>query len=1163
MARKVALAPAGRGSGAGPKGVTHGPTRHLPKAEKQPEEAAGPASEKYPRMGGPGWEQIAGKLPPPNVIPGEYASVAVLKGWLNVENSEDFQIRLCPSIFRTGERCRDGDKCLHAHSYLELRVEDAIERGLLEDNYKTVLCKHESELNCPQGVHCPNAHSEDEWRLSAAIKQRARSFLLRSNFRVQQVYEMQDTYKTEYCDYVLQGKDCKHGIMCVKAHNEAELRVYAACHVKSIPLEADVFSYKTQMCNQWVDGVPCPAGFQCRLAHGFEDLRIPDAVLIERIRPSNPQGYKKVKCSKNDCMKHGQCWFYHNERDQLNPWALSKSVLCPKQKELGQCHIKDCPFAHGTEDLTVGHYVTGILRKRGLYATKQSATSGSAAAQGGNVAASTSPGEDYILMSESSLRRQRRKEQAAQKRASGGTDVQKGAWAGRGDQTADLYVDEGASSDVSFVPDLWRNWEGFAQEHLANATIEIIQEKYVETCTYEVMQVFPDMDFLCAKQYALDGRGNAEMAVQLCLENEGAAISTNLTALDVPVDDALRPFGPLGRKHNMSPAHMVGLIEAYKENLDLLKKTLEEQRVSHEEVPEDSLYLPEDYRQLDGTGHMMHGQMHEMLQDLDIDGQTYANTKNLEVTKDLEVERFYQNCNFVPPTPFPGAPATDSALEAGPAHHQERSEPEEDANKGYGPLPEDYSMPPAFFNAPPPSAPASSSLLDQAPASIQGTASTPWVTQPSFPPSYPMPSAKTWEAAPAGDPPVSSLQGSTAGHLREPFWTPPPPEVPTQRPAPPGRSDASLHWKALEALGAGREQAPGYPEAPVGAAPPAQQLAPQFLPTPGGLPTPSELVAGPTTFLHGQQQGLQPTAFLQGQQQGLQATAFLQGQQQGLQPTAFLLDQQQSQQPTAFLLDQQQGQQPTAFLLDHQQGLQPMAFLQGQQQGLQPTALLLDQQQGAFWPGQGVGQLTSAMSNVHIGPPFASAYQPVLFGGMHDSKDAPQLQTEKNAQAWGMSHPGQELAPSRQGGTLLADRPALTPYSHTFGFDFGTVRPQTYVLPQTGMQSAGVQGSPTGRAPAPAFVVRGAKAQFSFQPKIVNQTVQERQTNFSGVMGTGHVTSQDVRVNVDEQTHVLQGPGGGVPTGFPDFPPEAQAPADDEEPSSFDILCDLLLPKDI
>eukprot|EP00884_Botryococcus_braunii_P003943 jgi/Botrbrau1/1354/Bobra.0063s0065.1 len=152
---------------------------------------------------------------------------------------------------------------------------------------------------------------------------------------------------------------------------------------------------------------------------------------------------------------------------------------------------------------------------------------------------------------------------------------------------------------------------------------------------------------------------------------------------------------------------------------------------------------------------------------------------------------------------------------------------------------------------------------------------------------------------------------------------------------------------------------------------------------------------------------------------------------------------------------------------------------------------------------------------------------------------------------------------------LEADRPASTPYSHTVGCDFGTVRPQASgVLPQTGMQSVGVQESANPCAPARAFVVRGAEPHIPLQRKTLNQTVQERQTISSGVLGTGHVTSilQDVHVKADDHTTVLQGPGSEVPTGLSDSlqpPQEAEAPADDAEASLFDILWEYLRPKDI
>ncbi len=87
-----------------------------------------------------------------------------------------------------------------------------------------------AEAKCPRGVKCPNAHTADEWRLSAAIRLGAKSFRLRSRYLYQQQYCMQETYKTEYCDYVLSGTVCKHG----KSLRQPFL-VRTACWALSVP----------------------------------------------------------------------------------------------------------------------------------------------------------------------------------------------------------------------------------------------------------------------------------------------------------------------------------------------------------------------------------------------------------------------------------------------------------------------------------------------------------------------------------------------------------------------------------------------------------------------------------------------------------------------------------------------------------------------------------------------------------------------------------------------------------------------------------------------------------------------------------------------------------------------------------------------------------------
>lgn len=61
-----------------------------------------------------------------------------------VENPESFRVTICGKIKRTGEQCPSRKICKDAHSCSELRIEEAINRGLLHPDYKTKYCEQKS-----------------------------------------------------------------------------------------------------------------------------------------------------------------------------------------------------------------------------------------------------------------------------------------------------------------------------------------------------------------------------------------------------------------------------------------------------------------------------------------------------------------------------------------------------------------------------------------------------------------------------------------------------------------------------------------------------------------------------------------------------------------------------------------------------------------------------------------------------------------------------------------------------------------------------------------------------------------------------------------------------------------------------------------------------------
>ena len=95
-------------------------------------------------------------------------------------------------------------------------------------------------------------------------------------------------YKTVLCRHFMEG-DCPKGPACQFAHGEQELRrrdeqlpVEAQLRMMKVPYN----NYKTQMCRFFQTNGFCQYGKNCTYAHGPEELRQPYEELPKDVNPS-------------------------------------------------------------------------------------------------------------------------------------------------------------------------------------------------------------------------------------------------------------------------------------------------------------------------------------------------------------------------------------------------------------------------------------------------------------------------------------------------------------------------------------------------------------------------------------------------------------------------------------------------------------------------------------------------------------------------------------------------------------------------------------------------------------------------------------------------------------------------------------------------------------
>ena len=208
------------------------------------------------------------------------ADAAVAHGFLDPA----FRTVLCHAWLAEGY-CPVQERCTFAHGLQERRVDAAITLGALPRHYKTKIChawsaslrNGDGDESCPLGHRCYFAHGVKELRVDTAIE----------------LGVLPPSFKTRICSAFANSGTCPVAERCLFAHGAHELRVEAAIALGVLPTY-----FKSRLCSSWVStGGACPKGEKCYYAHGVEDLRtssvVPGAPAVgdpNDVQPPPPAG---------------------------------------------------------------------------------------------------------------------------------------------------------------------------------------------------------------------------------------------------------------------------------------------------------------------------------------------------------------------------------------------------------------------------------------------------------------------------------------------------------------------------------------------------------------------------------------------------------------------------------------------------------------------------------------------------------------------------------------------------------------------------------------------------------------------------------------------------------------------------------------------------------
>ena len=140
-------------------------------------------------------------------------------------------------------------------------MDAAITLGALPRHYKTKIChawsaslrSSDGDESCPLGHRCYFAHGVKELRVDTAIE----------------LGVLPPSFKTRICSAFANSGVCPVAERCLFAHGAHELRVEAAIALGVLPTY-----FKSRLCSSWVaTGGACPKGEKCYYAHGVHDLR--------------------------------------------------------------------------------------------------------------------------------------------------------------------------------------------------------------------------------------------------------------------------------------------------------------------------------------------------------------------------------------------------------------------------------------------------------------------------------------------------------------------------------------------------------------------------------------------------------------------------------------------------------------------------------------------------------------------------------------------------------------------------------------------------------------------------------------------------------------------------------------------------------------------------
>ena len=211
-----------------------------------------------------------------------------------------FRTRCCPA-FMSGRPCTaEEGGCFWAHGFSQLRCEEAVQLGVLDPAFRTVLCHvWLAEGSCPVQERCTFAHGLEERRVEAAITLGA----------------LPRHFKTRVCHAFSAARDgaggCPLGQRCYFAHGSGELRVEAAIELGVLPP-----SFKTRICSAWANTGACPVAERCLFAHGVRELRVDAAIALGLL----PSFFKTRLCTAwgaagAGCVKGQKCFYAHGPLD--------------------------------------------------------------------------------------------------------------------------------------------------------------------------------------------------------------------------------------------------------------------------------------------------------------------------------------------------------------------------------------------------------------------------------------------------------------------------------------------------------------------------------------------------------------------------------------------------------------------------------------------------------------------------------------------------------------------------------------------------------------------------------------------------------------------------------------------------------------------------------